>query len=88
MSRLAFVTRSIVPTEGALADRCGKGRPLILANGRFWHFGDIDAVRFNVRFRALFGHQSMARLCRRMTQSRHRTTLHLCRPLALSGMTA
>jgi hypothetical protein len=63
------VTRSIVPTESALADHCGKGRSLTLANGRFWHFGDIDAARFNVRFRALFGHQSMARLCRRMTQS-------------------
>jgi hypothetical protein len=38
------VTRSIVPTESALADRCGKGRSLTLANGRFWHFGDIDAA--------------------------------------------
>ena len=29
------MTRSIVTTESALADRCGKGRPLTLANGRF-----------------------------------------------------
>ena len=65
------MTRSIVPTESALADCCGKGRPLTLANGRFWHFGDIDPARFNVRFRALFGHQSKARLCRRMTLSGH-----------------
>jgi hypothetical protein len=27
-----------------------------------WHFGDIDAARFNVRFLAPFGHQHMARL--------------------------
>jgi hypothetical protein len=40
-------------------------------NVRYWHFADIDAARFNVRFRTLFGHQSMARLCRRMTQSGH-----------------
>ena len=33
-----------------------------------WHFGDIDAAR-DLRLPALFGHQSMVRLCRRMTQS-------------------
>ena len=32
-----------------------------------WHFGDIRAARLDVRFRALFGHQRVARLCRRMT---------------------
>ena len=35
----------------------------------YWHFGDIPAARFDVWFRALFGHQRMAGLCRRMTQS-------------------
>jgi hypothetical protein len=38
---------------------------------RFCHFGDIHAARFNVWFRALFGHQRVARLCRRMTHSGH-----------------
>jgi hypothetical protein len=36
-----------------------------------WHFSDIEAARFNVRFRTLFGHQRIANLCRRMTLSRH-----------------
>ena len=44
------MTRSIVPTESALADRCGKGRPLTLANVRFWHFGDISLLRILERY--------------------------------------
>ena len=36
---------------------------------RLWHFGDIDASRFNARFRAPFGHQSVVRLGRRLTLS-------------------
>jgi hypothetical protein len=32
-----------------------------LLNVRSWHFGDIEASWFNVRFMALFGHQTMAR---------------------------
>jgi hypothetical protein len=30
---------------------------------------DIHATRFNVWYRALFGHQRIARLCRRLTLS-------------------
>jgi len=37
---------------------------------RCWHFSDIEPARFNVRFRALFGHQRMAGLGRRVTHSR------------------
>ena len=48
---------------------------------RMWHFSDIDAAWFNVRFRALFRHQRMARLCRRMTQSRHSLPCFLLRTL-------
>jgi len=53
----------------------GKERPsrkpcaLSDRNVRFWHSGDIHAARFNVWFRALFGHQRVALLCRRLTQS-------------------
>ena len=36
---------------------------------RSWHFCDIEAAWSNVRFRALFGHQRVARLCRRMTDA-------------------
>ncbi len=32
-----------------------------------WHFSDIEASRFNVRFHALFGSQCVTRPCRRMT---------------------
>jgi len=38
------VTRSIVPTESALADRCGKaGRShaSVAATGRYWHIADL-----------------------------------------------
>ena len=49
----------------------GGWQPHCPADDRFWHFGDIDAALFNVQFRATFGHQSVARLCRRMTQSGH-----------------
>ena len=38
---------------------------------RSWHFGDIHAARFNVWFQALFGHQRVARLRRRLTLSGH-----------------
>jgi hypothetical protein len=34
-----------------------------------WHFSDIEPARFNVRFRALFGHQRMPGLGRRVTES-------------------
>ena len=34
----------------------------VSGNARYWHFGDIDTAQFNVRFRALFGHQRVARL--------------------------
>jgi hypothetical protein len=36
---------------------------------RLWHFSDMQAAWSNVWCRALFGHQRVARLCRRMTLS-------------------
>jgi hypothetical protein len=46
--------------------RCGE-----VHNVGYWHICDIDAALFNVRFIALFGHQRIARSCRRMTHSGH-----------------
>ena len=36
-----------------------------------WHFCDIRVARLTVRFRASFGHQHVAYLCRRMTHRGH-----------------
>ena len=43
--------------------------------------GDIHAARFNVWFRAPFGHRRVARLCRRLTLSGRRTKSARSRPI-------
>ena len=75
--------RRLIPAEGprismgwvGLSLIQGAGRPSFHSReGRFRNaapvlFGDIHAAQFNVRFRAPFGHQRMAGLCRRVTKA-------------------
>ena len=86
--------RRLIPPEGprismgwiGLSLIQGAGRPSFHSReGRFRNtapvlFGDIHAASFNVRFRALFGHQGVARLCRRMTQTRHSASMAFTQP--------
>jgi hypothetical protein len=57
-------------------------------NVRSWHFGDIEAAPFNVRFRASFGHQRIARSCRRMTPNGHVATAAAVHGKGLAGRSA